>query len=142
MTSTPSPELHHIGITVDALEVMVDFYTETLNIDVLTRFSVDGEEFATAVDVPDAHAEFVHLDIGNGRLELVSYTPSETQQTSTELNASGTTHIGVTVSDIDEMYASLPGNVETVSPPQTTDTGTRVCFLRDPESNLVELLSI
>ncbi|WP_048075460.1 VOC family protein [Haloquadratum walsbyi] len=142
MTSTPSPTLHHIGITVDVLEEMVDFYTETLNLDILTRFNVGDEAFATAVDVPNAHAEFVHLDTGDGRLELVSYTPSNTQHTSVGLNTSGTVHIGVTVEDIDAVYASLPDDVKTVSSPQTTDTGTRVCFLRDPESNLVELLSI
>jgi len=142
MTSTPSPTLHHIGITVDTLELMVKFYTEVLNLDVLTRFSVGDEAFATAVDIPDAHAEFVHLDTGNGRLELVSYTPSDTHQTADELNVSGTTHIGVAVEDIDEVYTSLPDTVETVSSPQTTDTGTRVCFLRDPESNLVKLLSV
>jgi len=30
--------------------------------------------------------------------------------------------------------------VTTLSEPQTTDSGTRICFLQDPEGNLVEAL--
>jgi len=44
------------------------------------------------------------------------------------------------VTNLDAFYDSLPADVETLSPPQTTESGTRICFLRDPEGNLVELL--
>jgi catechol 2,3-dioxygenase-like lactoylglutathione lyase family enzyme len=41
---------------------------------------------------------------------------------------------------LDAFYAGLPADVETISEPQTTASGTRICFFRDPDGNLVEVL--
>jgi predicted enzyme related to lactoylglutathione lyase len=52
-------------------------------------------------------------------------------------------HVGITVSNLDRavsFYDSLPEGVRTLSEPQTTESGTRICFLQDSEGNLVEVL--
>jgi Glyoxalase/Bleomycin resistance protein/Dioxygenase superfamily. len=59
-----------------------------------------------------------------------------------DLNEPGATHLGVEVDDIDDFYDSIPADVETISEPQTTDTGTTICFLRDPDGHLVEVLEL
>ncbi|WP_142858253.1 VOC family protein [Salinigranum halophilum] len=136
------PELtaHHVGVTVANLDRVVDFYREVLGLDVLARFSVDGEAFATGVGVDGASAEFAHLDAGGARIELVSYDPEGDNCDEQVVNQPGAVHVGLSTADLDAFYESLPDHVETQSPPQRTASGTKICFLRDPEGNLVEVL--
>ncbi|WP_144905354.1 VOC family protein [Halobellus captivus] len=132
---------HHVGLTVTDLDRAVTFYTERLGLDVISRFSVGGEAFATGVGVDDARASFVHLDAGNTRLELVSYDSTESSDDRPQIDRDGAMHIGLTVDDVAAFYEALPSDVETVSEPQTTESGTTILFIRDPEGNLVEVLS-
>ncbi|MFT4922870.1 MAG: catechol 2,3-dioxygenase-like lactoylglutathione lyase family enzyme [Haloarculaceae archaeon] len=134
------PPAHHVGITVSDLDRAVSFYREVLDLPVLDRFSVSGEAFATGVDVPAATGRFAHLDADGIRLELVEYDPEGTPAGVDSINQPGAKHLGLAVDDLDAFYASLPEDVPTLSTPQTTESGTRICFLQDPEGNLIELL--
>ncbi len=134
------PTAHHYGITVSDLEASVAFYRDVLDLEVLAEFAVGGEAFATGVDVPEASAEFVHLDAGGARIELVSYEPTGESQTNGSLNEPGATHLGLAVDDLNGVYEGLPDDVPTLSEPQTTESGTKILFVRDPDGNLVELL--
>ena len=131
---------HHVGITVTDLDRAVEFYRDVLGLDVLDRFSVSGEAFATGVDVEGATGRFAHLDAGDARVELVEYEPEGEDRTGGELNQPGTKHLGLSVDDLDAVYDELPEDVETLSEPQTTESGASILFVRDPEGTLVELL--
>lgn len=135
-----TPTAHHVGITVSDLDRAVAFYRDVLGLDVRGRFTVSGEAFATGVDVPDATGSFAHLDAGGVRVELVEYDPEGDDHAGTALNQPGTSHLGLAVDDVDAFHDDLPGDVETLSEPQTTETGTRILFVRDPEGNLVEII--
>ena len=132
---------HHVGITVSDLDRAVEFYREAIGLDVVAEFSVGGDAFATGVGVDGARADFVHLDADGVRLELVSYDSTERPGERTRIDTAGATHVGLAVDDVASCYAALPDHVETVSEPQTTDSGTTIFFVRDPEGNLVEVLS-
>ncbi|WP_049986024.1 VOC family protein [Halobellus rufus] len=140
---------HHVGVTVDDLERSVAFYRDTLGLPELARFTVGGEAFAKGVGIEGAEASFVHLDGGDVRIELVSYestggSPDGTDDeggAESRLDQAGATHIGLTVDDVVGFYDSLSDDVETISRPQTTESGTTIFFVRDPEGNLVEVLS-
>ena len=135
------PTAHHVGITVADLDRTVDFYAETFDLDVVAEFSVGGDAFAEAVAVEGAAAEFAHLDAGDAIVELVAYEPAaEKVGTEPELNRPGATHLGLSVDDVESFYADLADDVETLSPPRTTESGTTVLFVRDPEGNLIEVL--
>jgi catechol 2,3-dioxygenase-like lactoylglutathione lyase family enzyme len=136
----PEPTAHHVGITVSDLDRAVEFYTDTFDLDVQAEFSVGGAAFADAVDVEGATGSFAHLDAGGARIELVEYDPEATRGTQPELNRPGAVHVGLAVDDLDAFYGSLDDSVETVSRPRTTDSGTRILFVRDPEGNLIEVL--
>lgn len=138
--ATDDPSAHHVGISVRDLEREVEFYCDVLGLTVEARFEVSGEAFQTAVDVEGASARFVHLEGGGVRLELVEYDPAAEASDDPDLNRPGATHLGLSVDDVDGFLAHRPTDVETVSEPRTTATGTRLVFLRDPEGNLVELL--
>ena len=131
---------HHVGITVSDLDRAVEFYRDTFGLDVLARFSVGGDAFATGVDVDGASADFAHLDAGDARIELVSYDPEGVAREDPTLNDPGASHVGLSVADVGAFYESLADDVKTLSPPQTTESGTTICFVRDPEGNLIEVL--
>jgi catechol 2,3-dioxygenase-like lactoylglutathione lyase family enzyme len=136
------PELsaHHVGLTVGDLEKTLAFYRDVLGLSVVDRFEVGGDAFADAVDVEGASARFAHLEADGIRLELVAYDPQESARSAPDLNEPGATHVGLAVADLDAFYAGLPADVPPLSEPRTTESGTSICFLRDPEGNLVEVL--
>lgn len=131
---------HHFGVTVSDLDRAVEFYSDVFGLDVIGRFAVSGEAFAEGIGVPDAAGAFAHLDGGGARIELVEYDPDGENAAAERVNRPGAKHLGLTVDDVDAFYERLPADVETVSEPRTTETGTRILFVRDPEGNLVEVL--
>ncbi|SER91881.1 VOC family protein [Natrinema salaciae] len=131
---------HHVGITVSDLEETLAFYRDVLDLPVADRFSVGGEAFADAVGVADASADFVHLEADGIRLELVEYDPEAGGSPAAGLNQSGASHVGLSVDDLETFSEALPDDVPTISEPRTTESGTTIMFLRDPEGNLVEVI--
>ncbi|WP_231513006.1 VOC family protein [Haloferax mediterranei] len=119
---------------------MVEFYRDILGLSVIDRFEVSGEAFSTAVDVADATGRFAHLDGGDVRVELVEYDPVGDDRPKPVLNQPGATHLGFSVDDVDAVVDDFPPDVETLSEPRTTASGTRIVFVRDPEGNPIELL--
>ena len=77
---------------------------------------------------------------GGVRVELVAYNPDGDRLDDPELNRPAATHLGLTVDDVEAFYAGLDDDVTTLSPPRTTESGTTVLFVRDPEGNLIEVL--
>ena len=139
------PTAHHVGVTVTDLDRAVEFYTTTFDLDVVAEFAVGGDAFAEAVAVEGASAEFVHLDADGAVVELVAYdaaveSDDDSATDDPDLNRPGATHLGLTVDDVEAFYADLADDVETLSPPRTTESGTTVLFVRDPEGNLIEVL--
>ncbi|MFC4437964.1 MULTISPECIES: VOC family protein [Natrialbaceae] len=131
---------HHVGITVSDLEKTLPFYRDTLGLSVVDRFEVGGDAFADAVDVDGASARFAHLEADGIRLELVAYDPGAPARPTPDIDEPGAIHVGLAVADLETVYEELPDEVPTLSEPRTTESGTSICFLRDPEGNLVELL--
>ncbi|MES3517095.1 MAG: VOC family protein [Natronomonas sp.] len=134
MSLTP----HHIGISVTDLSRAVESYTTLLGISVSDQFSVSGAAFSTVVGVEDAAGEFVHLDAGPIRIELVEYDVEDPPEDSVAFP--GNVHLAVETDDVDATFGALPSGVETVSEPQTTASGTRLVFARGPDGTLVEFL--
>jgi catechol 2,3-dioxygenase-like lactoylglutathione lyase family enzyme len=132
---------HHVGTTVSNLDRAVDFYRDVLGLDVLSEFESTGESFATGVGVPNATGKFAHLDAGGARVELIEYEPAGEPCTAESVNQRGAKHLGFEVDDVDAFYADLPDDVETLSEPQTTPTGAQILFIRDPEDNLIEIIT-
>ncbi|OYR49935.1 MULTISPECIES: VOC family protein [unclassified Halorubrum] len=140
--SDPTP--HHVGVTVADLDRAVDFYTETFDLDVAAEFAVGGEAFADAVAVDGAAADFAHLVAGGAGdetvVELVAYEPAGEPTPNPELNRPGAIHLGLSVDDVEGFYRGLDGDVETLSEPRTTESGTTILFVVDPDGNLIEVL--
>jgi catechol 2,3-dioxygenase-like lactoylglutathione lyase family enzyme len=136
------PELtdHHVGITVTDIDRSLAFYRDELGLPVLNRFEVSGDAFETVVGIDGATGRFVHLDGGDLRIELVEYEPSGEPQADSSLDRPGTTHLGVSTANVDGTIDELSDDIEILSEPQTTESGTRLVFCRDPDGTLVEIL--
>ncbi|GAA0513741.1 Catechol 2,3-dioxygenase [Halorubrum aquaticum] len=138
--SVSDPTAHHVGITVSDLDRAVDFYAEVFGLDVVAEFSVGGEAFADAVDAAGASASFAHLAADGIRLELVEYDPEGEPMPERSLDRPGATHLGLGVDDVAAFHDGLADDVETLSEPRTTESGTTILFVRDPDGNLIEVL--
>ena len=140
--SDPTP--HHVGVTVSDLDRAVDFYTGTFDLTVAAEFAVGDEAFADAVAVDGAAADFAHLvadgEDGGTIVELVAYEPEGEPTADPELNRPGAIHLGLSVGDVEAFYRGLDGDVETLSEPRTTESGTTILFVVDPDGNLIEVL--
>ncbi|QLH76409.1 VOC family protein [Halosimplex rubrum] len=135
-----SGSVHHTGTTVADLDRAVEFYTEVFDLDVLAEFESSGENFSRGVGVENATGRFAHLDGDGTRVELVEYEPEGGEAVAESVNDRGAKHLGFGVDDVEAFYEDLPDDVETVSEPQTSSTGTTILFVRDPEGNLIEVL--
>lgn len=131
---------HHVGITVTDLDDALAFYRDVLGLSVLDRFTVSGEAFATGVGVDGATGSFAHLDADGARIELIEYEPEGDAIRAGAVNQPGAKHVGLAVDDLESFYEGLPADTETISEPQTTESGATILFLRDPEGNLVEVI--
>ena len=131
---------HHFGVTVTDLDRAVEFYRDTFDLDGVERFSVSGEAFADGVGVEGATGRFAHFVLDGARIELVEYEPAGPAADDATVNQPGATHLGLAVDDIDAFYADLDPGVETTSEPRTTESGTRILFVRDPDGTLIEVL--
>ncbi|GAB7017815.1 VOC family protein [Halostagnicola bangensis] len=133
---------HHVGITVRDLETVRSFYSDVLGLSVVDTFDVSGKAFEDAVDVSDAAGSFAHLesDDGDVRIELIEYEPEARASRAESINQPGATHVGFAVDDLEAFGETIPADVEALSEPKTTASGTTIMFLRDPEGNLVEIL--
>ncbi|WP_323173770.1 VOC family protein [Natrialba sp. PRR66] len=134
-------DTHHVGITVSDLDTVLPFYRDVLGLSVADEFTVAGPELADAIDVDGASGAFVHLEGSrNCRVELVEFEPAVREVPAAGLNQPGATHVGLEVGDLAAFDEALPADVTTLSGPRTTESGTTIMFLRDPEGNLVEVL--
>jgi len=123
---------HHVGITVANLEETLAFYRDVLDLPVADRFSVGGEAFSDAVGVEGASAEFAHLEADGARIELVEYEP-EARVPDGGAQSTGCFPRRSLGRRPRVLRRSAPEDVPTLSEPRTTESGTTIMFLRDPE---------
>jgi catechol 2,3-dioxygenase-like lactoylglutathione lyase family enzyme len=123
----------HITLTVSNIERSLAFYTGLLKFPLHSRLETHN---------PDGLV--IHfLDIGNGvLLELLSFdaAPEPTEWLPDDLQA-GFRHLAFWVADTDVTHRDLKDKgVEFTLDPFSTD-GVRLAFFKDPDGNLLELLS-
>lgn len=133
-------QTHHVGVVVSDLDEAVSFYRDVLGLSVADEFTLADDGIGTAIDVDGATGDFVHLDAGGARVELIEYDPSGDDATADSINQVGAKHVGFAVDDIDAFYEDLDDEIEPLSTPQSIEIGTSILFFRDPDGNFVEVV--
>ena len=131
---------HHYGVTVSDMEEAVDFYAETLGLEVVDRFRESDEAFNEAVGTAGVEAELLFMDAGGCLVELLEYVPTGDDVTGASSNDVGASHFCLEVDDVFEWYESLDDSVEFVSEPKTISNGATIVYMHDPDGNVVELV--
>ena len=136
------PRAHHYGITVSDLDNSIEFYRNFFGMDVADRFEMNPDAFANLLGVDDGRAEVAFLSGTGFRLELEEHAGSTTTvNDEAEPNDVGYAHLCLEVADIETFYRGFKDDIDFVSEPgQASDSGATICYLRDPDGNLVELI--
>ena len=142
--------LHHVGITVAALETAIDFYHGVLGLEFVNEPSplFDDPELGPAVGVPGAALRQVSLALGDTILELLQYTaPPSPLDAPLPQNALGAQHVAFRVADAAATKAELEAKgVRFLSDVNVVDEGVlagwRWVYFSDPEGNALELVQV
>ena len=114
-------KIHKIALVTDDVEGAVNFYTQTLGLEVMERFPNEDDD------------DYVFLKAGDIILELM---PQKTTQA-----APGFHHISFKVDSVDDSAQELKvkGVQLEEEPSDAGDTGIRLSFLRGPNEVLLQL---
>ncbi len=127
----------HVGLSVADLDAQRRFYSEALG---LTEIE---EEFAMA----EAQIRTTILRSPDGlKIELIERGGSAPQEFADPFDGAGTQgyfHWALYVDDLDAVFARLltAGGTEVSAPAPAVRAGARFAYVKDPEGNLLELIS-
>lgn len=130
-TDRSRPRLLHLALRVQDLERSVRFYVEGLEMTLFDRITIGpGKMTAVFVGYDDYER--------GGLIELCDYWEESGPYT----QGSGFGHISIGTGDVDAMVEKLAamGSEVTVPPRDYDGIGPRLCYLKDPDGYLIELI--
>ena len=133
----------HVGIVVNDVEKQLIFYKDLLGLEVLYHQIESGEFLETILSIPKVKIDIYKLGIkGSTIVELLHYIDKDNESKDKHINFNGITHFAITITDLDNTYNSLKRfGIQFLSDPQVNLQKThKVCFCRDFENNLIELV--
>lgn len=133
--------LRHVGIVVNNLDKMVEFY-RLLGFEIFDSGDIEGELIDDLIQVNNANIKIVKMKSikDNSMIELLKYKDIRLETRGKELFEFGITHIAVDVDDIDDMYVKLKLKGISFNTPPLLSDNVKVCFCRDYENNWIELV--
>lgn len=136
--------IRHTGIYVKNLEVMIAFYKDVFDLNVVVQQKEYGAYTDTIFNESDVEIEVCKLEFRNKTMiELIHYTrEKDSPDWNEKIYQCGKMHIAVTVDSADEMYETLRkrGCRLLSEPCNSPDGRARVFFARDLEGNYLELV--
>lgn len=135
--------MDNMGIVVESLDEVVDFFTE-LGLEIEGRGMVEGAWAGRVTGLGDQRVEIAMMVTpdGHGRLELSRFVEPTVVDDHREdpVNSLGYLRAMFTVSDIDELLERLEGKGATlVGEVVQYEEAYRLCYIRGPEGILVGL---
>ena len=135
--------MDNMGIVVESLDEVVDFFTE-LGLELEGRGMVEGEWAGQVTGLGDQKVEIAMMITpdGHNRLELSRFVEPTVVDDHREdpVNSLGYLRAMFTVSDIDELLERLEGKGATlVGDVVQYEEAYRLCYIRGPEGILVGL---
>ncbi len=139
--------IHHTAISTGDLERSVAFYRDLLGFEeaISSGWEVGTETLDKITGLQNSSARMVMLKAGNAFVEIFQFeTPSpKSAEAMRPVCDHGITHLCLAVTDVDGEYERLKAaGMIFHCPPQTTATGNRVTYGRDPDGNVIELLQV
>tara|TARA_Y100001938_G_C7895698_1_gene332022 strand:+ start:159 stop:596 length:438 start_codon:yes stop_codon:yes gene_type:complete len=138
--------VRHVGITVTDMEKSLELYRDYFGLKVVWDEIEQGEFIDGLSGIKDIKVRTVKLkDFVGGMVELLEYKshPENNHQNFEEnITKIGVSHFAVTVKDLDKTYDELVdlGLKFNEKPRVSPDGGAKVCFCRDFDGTLIELV--
>ncbi|HEU4914565.1 MAG TPA: VOC family protein [Candidatus Saccharimonadales bacterium] len=133
----------HVGIVVQDLEAAKAFFVD-LGFTVMAEMPIQGEWVERIIGLSDVSEDIAMLEAPDGQLnlELVKFhrpvDPAGIQPG--HANTLGLRHLAFQVEDIDELVGTLKQKGhELVGEVRTYENMWRLCYVRGPESIIIEL---
>ena len=130
-------KLRHIGIIVFDIERAIRFYTKIFGMELVKKEILEGDYVETLFNWKDTKLTYAKLKSKGSKvlLELWHFW----KPVSTDFHLS---HLAFTVDNIDEIYNKLKEDkISFLSPPiMSPDKKVKVCFCRDKEGTLLEIV--
>ncbi len=139
-------QIRHIGIYVDNLEMMKNFYCDNFDMSVAIHDFETGKYISELYNMPEESitVELYKLINAEGSMiELLKIQPDIYGVAhADEIFKKGCSHIAFSVSCIEKMYKELKaGGLDFYSAPLLSrDERHMVCICKDPEGNYLELV--
>lgn len=138
-------EIRHVGIYVNDLNKMKEFYCKFLGMSEAIHAIEEGTYINTVLGLDNSKVELYKLKADDGSiLELLKLFPEEIEKLEHKIYNIGSMHIAITVNNLNEEYLKLSKmGVKFISSPRfSSDCSAKVCFCRDPEGNFLELVEV
>lgn len=136
---------HHPGIVVPDLEQAIEFYTELLGYELVSKssWSSDDDGFNQVVGLEGSAASFCMLRGKNAYLEIFEYSspPGDQPVQPSYANEPGIRHLSFEVEDVETLLdrcAALGGS--RINDPYLVPGRAAAAYCRDPFGNLLEFV--
>ena len=128
----PTIRFDHVAITVRDMERSVAFYRDLLGFDVLGQLLVNK-----------GRMKLVYLRSGGAYVELFEYRDHDAETAvGVPDTVGGFKHLALQTDDVDGLAARLKAaGIEFTLDPLDAEGGVRLAFFRDPDGNLLEIVS-
>lgn len=144
-------EVTHIGITVSDIEKSIDFYRDTLGLQLVGRITMEGESTDALFQGTNCVKKIAYLNGGENPIcppiELIQFTSEACAKDVASLRKTSISEICFRVADIDHVYQTLAQKgVEFLSAPQFFDfrkdgfTKSKAVYFKDPDGIILELM--
>lgn len=132
----------HIGIVVKNLDKQLYFYNDLLGLEIYYHETEKGKFLETILNKKNVEADIYKLGRNNNIIVELLHFSDYHKSESKKLFDTGLTHFAITVDSVDKIYKKLIENkVKFISFPELSVNGKyKVCFCRDFEGNLLELV--
>tara|TARA_R110000822_G_scaffold79121_5_gene189459 strand:- start:1060 stop:1494 length:435 start_codon:yes stop_codon:yes gene_type:complete len=138
--------IRHVGITVQSIEKSLKLYRDYFKFKVVWDEIEQGKFIDGLSGIDDIVVRTVKLkDYDGGMIELLEYKshPKILESLRPIINI-GVSHFAITVKDLNQTYGELlkMGLVFNEKPKVSPDGGAMVCFGRDFDGTLIELVEV
>ena len=139
-------KLRHIGITVTNMEKSLKLYRDYFGFKVVWDELERGEFIDNLSAEKDVRVRTVKMkDESGGMIELLyyySHPENNAENLTNKIMKIGCSHFALTVDDLDKVYGELKDMVLKFNckPKISPDGNAKVCFCRDSDGTLIELV--
>ena len=135
--------IRHIGIVVENLEKMFNFYQNILGMRKVIDTVEENKYIDKIIGLKNIRLHLIKLVAeDNLVIELLKYENLENKSSKKEVWKQGLSHIAIGVTNIDEIYKRFTeiGLIFNSEPAVSSDNYAKICFCQDPEGNYLELV--